>query len=114
MKVFEYLDTISMAHKLVSAGITGTPDEFARCLGVSRTSLYELLDELKSRGAPIQYSKTSKTFYYKQPYDIMITCSLQPLSFAEKKENSGGLKILSKILFFRTLLPELSVVTLPC
>ena len=114
MKVFEYLDRISMAHKLVSAGVTGTPDEFAKYLGVSRTSLYELLDELKSRGAPIQYSKSAKTFYYKHPYDIMITCSLHPLNYSEKKENVGGFKIISKILFFRTLTHEISGVTLPC
>ena len=38
MKVFEYLDRISMMHKLVSRQRTGTPEEFARKLGVSRTS----------------------------------------------------------------------------
>jgi biotin operon repressor len=114
MKVFEYLDRISMMHKLVSRQKTGTPEEFARQLGVSRTSLYELIDELKSRGAPITYSKSAKTFFYRQPYDIAVTCSLRPLSYNEELENSGGIKIFSKILFSRTLLSELSMVTLPC
>ena len=114
MKVFEYLDRISMMHKLVSRQKTGTPEEFARQLGVSRTSLYELIDELRSRGAPIAYSKSAKTFFYMQPYDIAVTCSLRPLTYNEKKENSGGINIFSKILFFRTLLSDLSMVTLPC
>jgi len=114
MKVFEYLDRISMMHKLVSRQKTGTPEEFASQLGVSRTSLYELIDELRLRGAPIAYSKSAKTFFYRQPYDITVTCSLRPLSYNEKKENSGGVNIFSKILFFRTLLSELSMVTLPC
>lgn len=113
MKIFEYLDRISHAHKLVSTGETGTPDEFARNLGVSRTSLYELIDELRSRGAPIVYSKSARTFYYEEPYDIMIICKLQPLSVEDKREKTGG-EINSKILFSRTLLPEISVVTLPC
>ena len=78
MKVFEYLDRISMMHKLVSRQRTGTPEEFAGSLGVSRTSLYELIDELRSRGAPIAYSKSAKTFFYSQPYDIAVTCSLRP------------------------------------
>jgi predicted DNA-binding transcriptional regulator YafY len=103
-----------MMHKLVSRQRTGTPEEFARQLGVSRTSLYELIDELKSRGAPIAYSKSAKTFFYRQPYDVAITCSLRPLTYNEEKENAGGINIFSKILFSRTLPSELSMVTLPC
>jgi biotin operon repressor len=114
MKVFEYLDRISMMHKLVSRQKTGTPEEFAGQLGVSRTSLYELIDELKSRGAPIAYSKSARTFFYRQPYDIAITCSLRPLTYAEEKESVGGINISPEILFFRTLCSDLSMVTLPC
>jgi biotin operon repressor len=114
MKVFEYLDRISMMHKLVARQRTGTPEEFARQLGVSRTSLYELIDELRSRGVPIAYSKSAKTFFYRQPYDIAVTCLLRPLTTKEEKENSGGINFFSKILFSRTLFSELSMVTLPC
>ena len=114
MKVFEYLDRISLMHKLVSRQVTGTPEEFAGKLGVSRTSLYDLIDELRSRGAPIVYSKSAKTFFYRQPYDITVSCSLRPLTYAEEKENSGGINIYSRILFFRTLLTDLSIATLPC
>jgi predicted DNA-binding transcriptional regulator YafY len=114
MKVFEYLDRISMMHKLVTRQKTGTPEEFARQMNISRTTLYELIDELRSRGVPIAYSKSAKTFFYRQPYDIAVTCSLRPLTLNEEKENSGGIKIFSKILFFRTLLSDLSMVTLPC
>lgn len=114
MKVFEYLDRISMMHKLVMRQNTGTPDEFAGQLGISRTTLYELIDELRSRGAPIAYSKSAKTFFYRQPYDIAVTCSLRPLTYNEVKESSGGIKNFSKILFSRTLLSDLSTVTLPC
>jgi predicted DNA-binding transcriptional regulator YafY len=114
MKVFEYLDRISLMHKLVSRQKTGTPEEFARQLGVSRTSLYELIDELRLRGVPIAYSKSAKTFFYRQPYDIAVTCSLKPLTYKEEKDNSGGVNIFSRILFFRTLTSEISRVTLPC
>jgi biotin operon repressor len=114
MKVFEYLDRISMMHKLVSRQRTGTPEECARQLGVSRTSLYELIDELRSRGAPIVYSKSARTFFYRHPYDIEITCSLRPLTPLEEKEIYGGANFPGKILFFRTQLSELSMVTLPC
>jgi biotin operon repressor len=114
MKVFEYLDRISVMHKLVLRQKTGTPEEFARQLGVSRTSLYELIDELRSRGVPIAYSKSARTFFYRIPYDIAISCTLRPLTYDEEKENFGGLNIFPKILFFRTLLSDLSMVILPC
>jgi len=42
---------------------TGTPSEFASQLGVSRTTLYEMIDELKSQGDPISYSKSLCTFF---------------------------------------------------
>jgi biotin operon repressor len=114
MKLFEYLDRINTMHKLVSRQRTGTPEELARSLGVSRTSLYELIDELRSRGAPIVYSKSEKTFFYSQPYDIVVSCTLKPLSYAEAKEHSGGINIYSKILFFRTLHSEFSNEMLQC
>jgi len=113
MKIFEYLDRILRMHKLVKHGSTGTPEEFAHQLGVSRTSLYELIDELRCHGAPIAYSKTAKTFYYREPFEISITCSLRPMTCEEVKDYSGG-NILSKILFFRTLVNEISMIKLPC
>jgi len=76
-------------HSMVQRNATGTPDECARHLGVSRTTLYELIDELRLRGAPIAYSKSARTYYYKRPYDITITCTLKPLTLAEEKEIQG-------------------------
>jgi sugar-specific transcriptional regulator TrmB len=107
MKVFEYLDRISKMHKLVMRRKTGTPEEFAHQLGVSRTSLYELLDEMKSRGAPIEYSKSSRTFYYQEPFEISVTCSLRALSYNEEKELYGGYNYFRSVLFFRTMVSEI-------
>ena len=113
MKIFQYLDRIEMTHKLIKHGITGTPEEFAHHLGVSRTSLYELIDELRFHGAPIAYSKSSKTFYYREPYDISITCHFRALTVQEENHFSGG-NFFSKILFFRTMVGEISKESLQC
>jgi predicted DNA-binding transcriptional regulator YafY len=109
MKIFEYLDRIGKVHKLISGQKTGTPEEFARQLGVSRTRLYELLDELRIRGAPIVYSKSAKTFYYSHPYDIAVTCLLRPLNFNEEKESSGGNNIFPESFFTGRSLPKLAL-----
>lgn len=114
MKIFEYLERINRMNRLLLRRRTGTPDEMARQLGVSRTTLYELIDELKSRGAPIEYSKSLRTFYYSQPYDISISCTLQPLNSTEEKESAGGYNFLTCVLFFRTMPFYLSTVSLPC
>ena len=113
MKVFEQVDRISLFGQLLKQRKTGTPVEFADRLGISRTSLYELVDELRSRGAPISYSKSGHTFYYSEPFEISITFNIRPLKDDEEKNLSGG-EIFSRILFFRTLESDLSMVTLQC
>jgi hypothetical protein len=90
MKIFEYIDRISLMHKLIKERKTGTPDDFAGRLGVKRTRLYELIDELKSYGAPILYSKSESTFYYESPYDIRLMCIMRPLSKNDFIEKNGG------------------------
>ena len=107
MKVFEYLDRINRMHRMVVRKRTGTPSEFAYQLGVSRTTLYEMLDELRSRGVPIVYSKSQKTFYYSEPYEVSIICYMRPLTHQEEKQLTGG-ENFYRILFFRTLSNEIS------
>ena len=102
MKVFEYLDRINRMHRMVVRQRTGTPSEFAFQLGVSRTTLYEMIDELRSRGAPINYSKSLKTFYYNEPFEVSVTCSMRPLTHIEEKQLTGG-EFFCRILFSRTL-----------
>ena len=113
MKVFNQLDRIDKFNRLMIQRRTGAPVEFAYRLGVSRTSLYELIDELRSHGAPIVYSKSEKTYYFSRPYEISISCIMRPLTVEEVKEYNGG-GIFPKILFSRTLQNDLSMVTLPC
>ena len=108
MKVFEYLDRISQMHRMLTRQRTGTPTEFAGQLGVSRTTLYEMIDELKSRGAPISYSKSSCTFFYAEPFEINVSCSMRSLSNHEEKQLTGG-DFFGRVLFSRTVLAEISV-----
>ena len=108
MKVFEYLDRISRMHRMLTRQHTGNPSEFASQLGVSRTTLYEMIDELKSRGAPISYSKSSCTFFYTEPFEINVSCSMRPLSHYEEKQLIGG-NFFGGVLLFRTLLAEISI-----
>ncbi len=99
MKVFKYLERIKMIHKLVNQEQTGSPDEFAKRLGISRTRLYEIVDDLKLEGAPIAYSKSCRTFYYQDPFHISITFDIRSLSNSDANKCNGGTKFFKQYFF---------------
>ena len=99
MKFFCYIDRITLLNKIVNQGKTGNPETFAARLGISRTRLYEILDVLKSHGAPIMYDKSRQTFYYEYPFEISIHLSFRPLEPIEEKRSNGGSFFLPAYLF---------------
>ncbi|NOU16320.1 MAG: DNA-binding protein [Bacteroidales bacterium] len=113
MKIFEYIDRINLMHKLIYNRKTGTPDEFAARLGIGRTRLYVIIDELKSKGAPIIYSKIGNTFYYEYPYSISLEYIMQPLNKKECVETNGG-GFLLPFFFCERWESTLASVTLQC
>lgn len=50
--------------RLVSKGKTGTPREFAKKLGVSKSQMYNYLNELAMMGVKVRYNKLQSTFEY--------------------------------------------------
>jgi len=52
-------------HKLILQKNTGTPKQLSEQLGISRVSLYMMIDELKSLSLPVGYSRRFETYYYK-------------------------------------------------
>lgn len=67
---------INKLHQLIAARNTGTPDEFASSMQLSRRHLYNLLDELRSMGAHISYSRANHTFYYENAFHIEVTIKI--------------------------------------
>lgn len=98
--------------RLVKEQRTGTPEEFATKLGISRTRLYEMIEELRSRGAPIVYSKSRETFFYEYTFDISLSFSKKPLSRKELVEKNGGVSL--PFLFSVRNTPNFATVTLHC
>lgn len=75
-KVFEYVDLVARFHALVMSRCTGTPDSFAYKLGISRSSLYNLLEEIQSYGIEIEYSRSRQSFQYVYPELVEIRISI--------------------------------------
>lgn len=90
MKAFEIIERLQLMHKLISEQRTGTPDEFAKRLGIKRSTLYDIMGELRSRGFPISYHKNSHSFIYSRSITVEIMLKVKPLTDDELKEKNGG------------------------
>ena len=102
MKFLSYIERLNRMNRLLQKRATGTPSEFATLLGVSRTRLYEIIDELKSYGAPIIYNKDANSFQYEYPFDISVSFSAKQLNTQDEKKYFGG-AIFSHEYFFSGL-----------
>ncbi len=66
MKLGNYLHRVEMIDQLIQGRSTGTPSELAATIGISESMLYNYLQFMRQSGAPIEYSKTRKTYFYRQ------------------------------------------------
>lgn len=54
-------------------GSTGDSHTLAKTVGISRSSLFNLFDELKSLGADIEYDSKFRTYCYRNKFEIKLT-----------------------------------------
>jgi len=64
MGIATYLNRVSRIHSLVMRKSTGSPEEFARKMNLSRSALLKDLSELKALGFPIEYDKHRNSYRY--------------------------------------------------
>ena len=90
-------------HQLIQTEKTGNPNMLANRLGISRSTLYRILDELKSYDAPIEYSRKRETFYYSKFYEFKIHCSIILIDDdVELRKIIGGDKNICSRLYIET------------
>lgn len=64
MSYFTYFNRLKALDSLLRTYYRGTADELANRLGVSRRTIFEYFDILKSHGAEIKYDRYSKSYHY--------------------------------------------------
>lgn len=102
MTFFETIERVSRLHTFIKGAKTGRPEVLADRLGISRASLYKLIDELKSYDAPIDYSRKQETFYYTKCFDLELQCSISIIhEEQELKKVIGGCHFFSSVSIFR-------------
>ncbi len=61
---------------LVRNGCTGNAKEFSRKMEISKSSLYDFIQQVEILGASIEYCKLRNTFYYVKPIHIELSGNL--------------------------------------
>jgi biotin operon repressor len=72
MSLFKFLDRVKRIDALVRNKATGTPDELAKKLEISKSMLMLNLSELKKLGVPIEYSTLHRSYIYVTEYKLSI------------------------------------------
>lgn len=65
-----YIDRLQITHDLIAAGETGEPAEFADRLGISKSRLYNWINQVQELGPTIIYDYKNRTYRYPQPFDL--------------------------------------------
>lgn len=76
MDIFKTIERMNRLHVLIKEEKTGTPKYLAKQIGISRASLYRLIEEMKSYNAPIKYSRIKESFYYSKQFEFSLNYSL--------------------------------------
>lgn len=105
MKLEQYLNKLEAIDQKIRLKATGSPEQFAESLGMSKASLHRYLDFLKDYGAPIFYDVYTKSYVYEYDVNIQFQFKIEPLSAVEERKVIGGQSIFhkSEIIFINFL-----------
>jgi len=91
MKIFEIIERFDLIYKLINEEQTGTANEFARKLGISRSQLFNYLDYLKSYEIDIRYDLFKNSYVIENDnIEIKIQQPIKILRNDELVSTDGG------------------------
>ena len=76
MVLFNEIERLNRINYLIKHRATGTPDELASKLPISRRQLFNLLEFFNDIGAQVKYDRTRGTYYYYDGFDFEITVNV--------------------------------------
>ena len=90
MALHKYMERMKLTDSLIRKKATGSPKELANKLGISRSALFELINEMKEEGFPIAYSKEFNSYYYQEAGKLVEHLFEKTLSHKDMKAITGG------------------------
>ena len=85
--------------QLIRLQATGSPRALASRLGISRTTVYRLIDVMKELNAPVTYDIKLQSFVYESAVKFKVGFITQELTNEESRNINGG-KNIKKNTFF--------------
>ena len=85
MELQNEIHRLNTLHRLIKMCNTGSPDELAHKLHISKRHLYNVLDDLRVLGAKIDYSRSDYTFYYTNSFELHLNLQVEYLDENDKK-----------------------------
>ena len=85
MEIISPFEQKQKLNRLIEQEKTGTPEELAQKLGISKRQLHNLVEALKNIGADIEYTKNDGTYRFngqKVKITFSLSLSLFEISFA--------------------------------
>lgn len=62
--IIKHIEIIERIDQLIRLQATGSPEDFAARLGISKTKLYRVIGVMKKLNAPIEYDNSLESFVY--------------------------------------------------
>ncbi len=100
MSLLKYIYRLKQMDDLIRRKATGTPDEFAKRLGLGKTVLMEELRELKELGADVVYCRIRESYYYNNAFILKIGIDKNELQVIKGGQNY--FQDLSPVRYYRT------------
>lgn len=73
MNFLKNINHVEKLHELILQKKTGTPNRLAQQLGITKATLYVLIEELNALNMPVAYSRKYETFYYERDMKQVIS-----------------------------------------
>jgi hypothetical protein len=77
MAIQKYIDRMNYLYKLIDNESTGTPEELAVKLHLSKRHTFNLLNDLKDLGAEIKYNRIKRTYYFSNCFLLSINVEVE-------------------------------------
>ena len=86
MTFLEKIELMRRVDQLIRLKGTGTAEELAKRLGIGRSSVYELVESMRTLGVEIEYCRDRQSFYYTNS-NVIVFGSIDPSKITGGKNN---------------------------
>jgi hypothetical protein len=96
MSGLKYISRLERIDQFIRQERTGNAPAFAGRLEISVRQLYNLIDELKDLGLPVEYCRVRQTYYYRYHCRIVFEIRVEEINPLDYKSIQGGFSLLRK------------------